>query len=357
MAKRDEGMSKEEKLKRMNEALSKVQKRFGKDTVKLASDDSFSDIDWWELSSPNLSDLMGKGLPKGRIVELFGAESSGKSSVAQYLAGEVQRQGGLVAYIDMENAVEPSWGKTLGFNLEEAIIAFPNTQEDALDLITDLVEAKAVDLIILDSVASMVPNAELSGESISEAQMGLAARNNNKFLRKIVGPLSKNNITLLAINQIREKIAGFIMGENVQVPGGLGWRFASSIRLQSYKKETLISGGEPNGILTRIKSKKNKVGIPFRDTLMKLIYHKGFQVEEEWIDFAVKYGVIEKGGSWFTLPNLKDKLQGKERVIAYLKANPDDFSKIKESTKLFMTKNKPIEDTEIKEEEVDPETD
>jgi len=319
-------------IKDLDSLMLELNKKYGRETVKISDDNDLDNIKWVDVSSPKLSLLFGKGVPVGRIIEFYGDYSTGKSSIFQYIAGEYQRQGKVVAYIDTENGVSKSFAKSLGFDLGKCILSYPDYQEQAQDIMIDLAESQKVDLIIWDSVAAIAPKAELEGE-MTDQLMGVAARNNNKFLRKITNILKKNNVTLLAVNQIRDKI-GVSFGNPQTTPGGNGLKFYASIRCQTYKKEIINDDNNvPSGMLIRVKNLKNKVGNPYRECEIKLSFKDGFIVEDEWIEIAVKEKIIEKTGGWYSLPNVPEKIQGLENVIKYFRANSTAYNEVIERTK------------------------
>ena len=340
--------------KSFNDLLKKSQKKYGEELIRIGNDNVISGIEWWELDSPKIADLLGKGLPKGRMIEVYGEESTGKTSLCYYFSGQVQKQGGNIVYIDTENAVDPEYASQMGLDLEKALIVQPDYGEQALDIAIDMIESNQVDLIIIDSVAALVPKAELEGE-MTDMTIGLMARTNSKFCRKVASILNKAKCSIIFVNQTRDKI-GVLYGNPTTTSGGKAIKFASSIRLQTYKKETLIgSDKRPYGNICRLKTVKNKVACPYRDTEVTLLYGKGYDVEGEWIDFAVLHNVIQKSGGWFQVPNVEKRIQGLHNVKAYLEENPEEYEEIKKKVKKLMNRTIHEEDEEIKENAKDEE--
>jgi len=326
-----------------------LDKKFGKGAAFLVSEfDDLPSIERIPIKSPKLSWMLGGGLPKGRIFELYGPESAGKTSLACMLAGDVQNNGGTVGYIDAEHAIDIEYAKTLGFNIDDAILSQPNSGEQALDIAIAMAESEAIDLIVVDSVAALTPQAELDGE-MGNMQMGAQARLMGKGLRKIASTLSNNNVSILFLNQIRMTMAGF--GNPEVSPGGKSLKFYASIRIEIRKIEFITDKNEIIGLKSRIKITKNKTAPPMKRGEFEIIFGKGFQTENEWAEFIIEYGVIKgkPGGSWFDISNPFNgdevKVQGKNTGVAnYLEDHPDFKEWCINETKKRMFPNQTFEE-------------
>jgi recombination protein RecA len=308
-------------LKELDSLVSSLEKKFGKGIVTLM-ENSNNGVERWKLRSLNLTDLTCGGIPKSRIIEVYGPESNGKTTLATILGAEVQSQDGVVAYIDVENAIDPIYAKTLGLDISRCIFCQPTSGEEAIDVALALAESGKVALIIIDSVAALTPKAEIEGDT-GDMQMGAQARLMGKACRKLVAVLGKTKTVCLFINQIRMKI-GVLYGNPETTPGGLALKYYSSIRMEVRKSEWIEEGtGDSKrkiGFIANIKTVKNKVGIPFKKREMKIIFGKGLQVEDEFVDFALETGVILRRGTWYFY-NDERLGQGKDAAIDYLKSN------------------------------------
>lgn len=315
----------------LDNLLHTIEKEFGKGVAMIISDEKgIPRIPRWPISSPKFMDILGGGIPKGRIIELYGAESSGKTSLACYLAGQVQQNGGVAAFVDAEQSFDPFYMRTFGFDVTKSIYVQPSSGEQALNIVETMVESGEVDFIVVDSVTALVPEAELNGE-MGDQQMGLQARLMSKACRKLINLMATRRCTVLFINQIRMKI-GVMYGNPEETTGGKALKFYSSIRLDARKKENIMRGQEVVGQTVRIKTVKNKTALPFKKTELNILFNEGIQVEEEYIDFAITHGIIEKGGPWYTIKQTGDKYQGKEAVKEVLLADPDLFAEIRRQT-------------------------
>lgn len=270
------------------------------------------------------------GLPKGRIVEISGPESSGKSSFALHVVAECQAAGGIAAYIDAEHSLDPTYCSVFGVNVDDLIVSQPDDGEQALDIADELVESKAVDLIIIDSVSALVPRAELSG-SIGDVHMGLQARLMSQALRILTGKCSKNNVIILFINQLRQSI-GVTYGSNEVTSGGKALKFFSTLRLDARRKEEIKDGNNLIGHTIKIKAKKNKCGVPFKECLLDLYYDSGFDKEASLIEYADSLGIFEKAGSWFKMDGV-NVANGLPALKKLLKADKEALEKVKEKVK------------------------
>ncbi len=323
------------KSKSLELAISQIDRQFGKGSIMKLGDDK-KPIAENSISTGCLSldvALGVGGVPKGRIIELFGPESSGKTTLALHIVAEAQRAGGYAAFIDAEHAVDPEYSKRLGVNIKELLISQPDTGEQALEICETLVRSGAMSIIIVDSVAALVPRAELEGD-MGDSHMGLQARLMSQALRKLTGTVSRSNTTVLFINQIREKI-GVMFGNPETTPGGRALKFYSSIRMDIRRVTTLKDGGEMVGSRTRVKVIKNKVAPPFKMTEFDIMYGKGISFEGDILDLAVKGNIIEKTGAWFSYEEVKIG-QGRENAKVYLKENKDVLDAIIEKVKSFM---------------------
>lgn len=326
-----------------------LDKKFGKGAAFLVSEsDDLPHIERIPVMSPKLSWILGGGIPKGRIIELYGPESAGKTSLACMLAGDVQKNGGTVGFIDAEHAIDIEYAKTLGFTIDDSILSQPDSGEQALDIAIAMAESEAIDLIIVDSVAALTPLAELNGE-MGNMQMGAQARLMGKGLRKIAATLSQNNVTIIFLNQVRMTMSGF--GNPETTPGGKSLKFYSSIRLEIRKIEFIVKGTETVGLKSRIKTTKNKTAPPMRKGEFEIIFGEGFKTENEWAEYIVQYDIIKgkPGGSWFDISNQFNgdevKVQGKTTgVITYLDEHPDFKEWAINETKKRMFPNQEFEE-------------
>lgn len=343
-------MEEKEAKKKLDSFLKDMEKSYGKGTVSSADtiEEFNRTIPRWPITSPIISYLLGGGVPKGRIIELYGPESGGKTSIASYLAGCVQQSlepGERVMVIDVENSYDLDYMKTMGLNTDNIIFSQPSSGEDALQIAEDAVKTGLVKFIIIDSVAALTPKAEIEGE-MGDQQMGLQARLMGKGCRKLASILNQNKATVVFINQIREKV-GVMYGNPETTPGGRALKFYSSIRIEVRKVEYLKQGqNDPYGLKTRIKAVKNKTAAPFRKGEVEIIFGKGLQFEKEYVAFAIEYDIIEKAGSWFAYGK-EFRMQGADNVADYLRDNPKLFNEIKEKVNSTMG----ILSTPVKEEE------
>jgi recombination protein RecA len=323
------------KTKSLELAITQIDRQFGKGSImKLGDDHQPSFENSISTGCLSLDVALGVGgVPKGRIIELFGPESSGKTTLALHIVAEAQKAGGYAAFIDAEHAVDPEYSKVLGVNIKELLISQPDTGEQALEICETLVRSGAMSIIVIDSVAALVPRAELEGD-MGDSHMGLQARLMSQALRKLTGTVSRSNTTVLFINQIREKI-GVMFGNPETTPGGRALKFYSSIRMDIRRVTTLKDGGEMVGSRTRVKVIKNKVAPPFKQTEFDIMYGLGISYEGDILDLAVAGNIIEKTGAWFSYDNIKIG-QGRENSKNYLKENNDVLKSVVEKVKAFM---------------------
>jgi len=328
-----------EKEELLAQTLKEIQKQFGKGSVMILGNDNTCDVEALPSGVLPLDKALGiGGYPKGRICEIFGPESSGKTTVALHAVAECQKQGGKVAFIDAEHALDPSYAQKLGVNIDELILSQPDSGEEALQIVDLLIKSNAIDLIIVDSVAALVPQAELDGE-MEDQQMGLQARLMSKALRKITGNLSKTKCTLIFINQLREKLnTGFVVpGGGETTSGGRALKFYSSIRIDVRKVETLKKNNEPYGHRLLLKVVKNKVAAPFKTCNVTVLYGEGISEIENTIDLAIDLGLIERTGSWFSY-NGEKVGQGRDSIKVLLLNNEEVYEEIKSKVREYLFK-------------------
>ncbi len=308
-----------EKDKRLEEVLANIEKQFGKGSIMKLGDHEHQKIEVSPTGSISLDLALGVGgYPKGRIIEIYGPESSGKTTIALHAIAEVQKQGGRAAFIDAEHALDPVYASNLGVDIDELLLSQPDTGEQALEICDALVRSEALSIIVIDSVAALVPQAEIDGE-IGDNQIGLQARLMSRALRKLSGSISKTQTIVIFINQLREKV-GVIFGNPETTPGGKALKYYSSVRLDIRRGEQIKNNSEILGNKTNIKVVKNKVAPPFKTTTIEIIYGQGISRLGEIIDLSAEYGIIEKSGSWYAYQGNKIG-QGKENTKQYLKQN------------------------------------
>lgn len=305
--------------KALETALNQIEKQFGKGAVMKLGQDSVLNVEAISTGSLSLDIALGiGGVPRGRIVEIFGPESSGKTTVALHIAAEAQKAGGEAVFIDVEHALDPVYAKALGVDIDALLVSQPDTGEQALEICEALVRSGAVDVVVVDSVAAMVTKAEIEGE-MGDAHVGLQARLMSQALRKLTGAISKSNCVVIFINQLREKI-GISYGNPETTPGGRALKFYSSVRLDVRRSEQLKSGTDAIGNRTKIKVVKNKVAPPFKEAFFDIMYGEGISKEGEILDLAVELEIISKGGAWFTYGDVR--MQGRDNLKSYMKENP-----------------------------------
>jgi len=317
--------------KALDAALAQIERQFGKGSVMRLGEEGRAPVEVIPTGSIALDIALGiGGLPRGRIVEVYGPESSGKTTVALHAIANVQAAGGLAAFIDAEHALDPDYASKLGVDLDNLYVAQPDTGEQALEIADTLVRSGAIDLIVIDSVAALVPRAEIEGE-MGDSHMGLQARLMSQALRKMAGALNNTNTTAIFINQLREKI-GVMFGSPETTTGGKALKFYASVRLDVRRIETLKGGTEAVGNRTRVKVVKNKVAPPFKQAEFDILYGEGISREGSLIDMGVEVGVVKKSGAWYTYDG--DQLgQGKENARTFLKDNPDLSNEIEKRIK------------------------
>ena len=346
------GKDNSEKMKALEAALGQIEKQFGKGSVMTLGDYTAMNVEAIPTGALSLDIALGiGGIPRGRIIEVFGPESSGKTTLALHLIAEAQKMGGEAAFIDAEHALDPVYAKHLGVNIDELIVSQPDTGEQALEIAEALVRSGALDIIVVDSVAALVPKAEIDGD-MGDAHVGLQARLMSQALRKLAGVINKSKCVIVFINQLREKV-GVMFGNPETTPGGRALKFYSSVRLDIRRIESLKQDGEVIGNRTRVKVVKNKVAPPFREAEFDIIYGKGISKEGNILDAAVNLDIVEKSGSWFSYNG--DRIgQGRENVKDYLAKNPKVAEEIE--GKIRANYEKAFEKS-LGEEENDPEQD
>ena len=320
-------MKQEEKLKALDAALVKIEKDYGKGSVmKLGEYQADRTIEVTPTGSISLDIALGVGgVPKGRIIEIYGPESSGKTTVALHMVAEVQKRGGIAGFIDAEHALDPVYAKNIGVDIDNLYISQPDTGEQGLEITETMVRSGAIDIIIVDSVAALVPKAEIDGD-MGDSHVGLQARLMSQALRKLTGVVSKFNCTVIFINQLREKV-GVMFGNPETTTGGRALKFYSSIRLDVRRTETLKQAGEMIGNRTRIKVVKNKVAPPFKQAEFDIMFGKGISREGDVLDLAAKEDIIVKSGAWYSYKGEKIG-QGRENAKKYLADNPAVFDEV-----------------------------
>ncbi len=321
----------EKKDQLLQEALKAIEKEYGKGSIMRLGDRAEVSVDAIPSGSLALDLALGiGGYPKGRIVEIYGPESSGKTTLALHAIAECQKQGGRCAFIDAENAIDPVYAKNLGVDIDELILSQPDSGEQALEITEVLIKSGAIDLVVIDSVAALVPQAELDGE-MGDASVGLQARLMSKAMRKLAGVMNRSNTTAIFINQLREKV-GILFGNPETTPGGRALKFYSSVRLDVRRGETLKNGSEAIGNATKIKVVKNKVAPPFKTATVNVIYGEGISHADEVINLAVENDIISKAGAWFSYDGEKIG-QGFQSVREYFKNNPEFAEKVTQQVK------------------------
>ena len=325
------GKEGDKKEKTLGFTISQIEKQFGKGSImKLGEAAAASRIPAIRTDVIALDRALGVGgIPRGRVVEIFGPESSGKTTLSLHIVAQAQKQGGVAAFIDAEHALDPDYSNAIGVNIDDLLISQPDSGEQALEIADMLVRSGAVDIVVIDSVAALVPRAEIEGE-MSDQQMGLQARPMSKALRKLTASINKSKTTVIFINQIREKI-GVMFGNPETTPGGRALKFYSSVRLDVRRVGTIKDGQETIGARTRAKVVKNKVAPPFKDAEFDILFSEGISKESSLLDVAAEQGIITKSGAWFSYKN-EHIGQGRENARRFLKENPDVFGEILQET-------------------------
>ncbi len=334
-----ESSSRAEKLKALELTLSQIERQFGKGAIMKLGGNVKSDVPALPTGAISLDMALGVGgIPRGRVAEIFGPESSGKTTLTLSVIAETQRKGGIAAFIDAEHSFDPTYGKKIGVNVEELLISQPDNGEQALEIAEMLIRSNAVDIVVVDSVAALVPKAELEGE-MGQAQVGLQARLMSQAMRKLTAAISRSKTSLVFINQLREKI-GVMFGNPETTPGGRALKFFSSVRLDIRRIEHIKRGEEVVGSRVRVKVVKNKVAPPFRQAEFDILFGEGISKSGDIVDLGIVKGILQRTGTWITYGDLKLG-QGRDNARGYLKENPKLLQELE--TKLRDTLNSPEE--------------
>ena len=350
-----------EKKKALESALGQIEKQFGKGSVMKLGDFSAMNVEAIPTGALSLDVALGiGGIPKGRIVEIFGPESSGKTTLALHMIAECQKTGGEAAFIDAEHALDPVYAKHLGVDIDNLIVSQPDTGEQALEIAEALVRSGAIDIIVVDSVAALVPKAEIDGD-MGDSHVGLQARLMSQALRKLAGVLNKSNTAIIFINQLREKV-GIMFGNPETTTGGRALKFYASVRMDIRKTENLKQDGEVFGNRVRVKVVKNKVAPPFREAEFDIIYGKGISKSGNILDLGVNLDIVEKSGSWFSYNGARIG-QGRENAKKYLEENPEVMAEVEkkvrdkfnEAFEKSLSDDMTVEDDEEEKEPIDEE--
>ncbi len=321
----------DERKKALDIALSQIEKNFGKGSVMKLGEVGSVNVDAIPTGALSLDIALGiGGVPRGRIIEVFGPESSGKTTVALHMIAEAQKMGGIAAFIDAEHALDPVYAKHLGVDVDNLIVSQPDTGEQALEITEQLVRSGAIDIIVVDSVAALVPKAEIDGE-MGDSHVGLQARLMSQALRKLTGVLAKSKTVAVFINQLREKV-GIMFGNPETTPGGRALKFYSSVRLDVRKQEAIKINGEVMGSRTKVKVVKNKVAPPFREAEFDIVYGKGISTSGCILDLAVNLDIVNKSGAWFSYNGEKIG-QGREAAKAFLEANKNIMAEVEKKVR------------------------
>ena len=341
-------MAKEDKLKALDAAIAQIEKQYGKGSVmKLGDNSANMNVETVPTGSLSLDIALGLGgLPKGRIIEVYGPESSGKTTVALHCVAEVQKRGGIAGFIDAEHALDPVYARNIGVDIDNLYISQPDCGEQALEITETMVRSGAIDVIVIDSVAALVPKAEIDGE-MGDSFVGLQARLMSQALRKLTAVISKSNCIVIFINQLREKV-GVMFGNPETTTGGRALKFYSSVRLDVRRTESLKQGGEIVGNHVRVKVVKNKIAPPFREAEFDIMFGQGISREGDVLDLAVNAGIVNKSGAWYAYEG--DKIgQGRENAKTYIHENPAFFDMLEAKVRDFYFTQPEDEDAAVQE--------
>ena len=330
-------MNNKENIKIIKEALATIEKRFGKESIMLLGDTEKTNVETFPTGSFALDYILGiGGFPRGRIIEIFGPESSGKTTIALHAISEIQKLGGIAAFIDAEHSIDPKYAQNLGVEINDLILSQPDSGEQALEIVDILAKSGNIDLIVVDSVAALVPEVELQGE-MKDQTIGAQARLMSKALRKITGSLNKNKTTIIFINQVREKV-GVLFGSPETTSGGRALKFYASIRIDVRRISSIGNGDFISGNVVKMKIVKNKLAAPFKTATTEIIFSKGISKISEIIDFAEENKIIDKKGSWYSYEN-QNIAQGKNNLKSILESNDELFKAIYEKVLLKINDN------------------
>ncbi len=347
-------MAKEDKLKALDAAIAQIEKQYGKGSVmKLGDNSANMNVETVPTGSLSLDIALGLGgLPKGRIIEVYGPESSGKTTVALHCVAEVQKRGGIAGFIDAEHALDPVYARNIGVDIDNLYISQPDCGEQALEITETMVRSGAVDIVVVDSVAALVPKAEIDGD-MGDSHVGLQARLMSQALRKLTAVISKSNCIVIFINQLREKV-GVMFGNPETTTGGRALKFYSSVRLDVRRTESLKQGGEIVGNHVRVKVVKNKIAPPFREAEFDIMFGQGISREGDVLDLAVNAGIVNKSGAWYAYEG--DKIgQGRENAKTYIHENPAFFDMLEAKVRDFYFTQPEDEDATVQEDSKKPE--
>ena len=347
-------MAKEDKLKALDAAIAQIEKQYGKGSVmKLGDNSANMNVETVPTGSLSLDIALGLGgLPKGRIVEVYGPESSGKTTVALHCVAEVQKRGGIAGFIDAEHALDPVYARNIGVDIDNLYISQPDCGEQALEITETMVRSGAVDIVVVDSVAALVPKAEIDGD-MGDSHVGLQARLMSQALRKLTAVISKSNCIVIFINQLREKV-GVMFGNPETTTGGRALKFYSSVRLDVRRTESLKQGGEIVGNHVRVKVVKNKIAPPFREAEFDIMFGQGISREGDVLDLAVNAGIVNKSGAWYAYEG--DKIgQGRENAKTYIHENPAFFDMLEAKVRDFYFTQPEDEEDEVQQDSKKPE--
>ena len=341
-------MAKEDKLKALDAAIAQIEKQYGKGSVmKLGDNSANMNVETVPTGSLSLDIALGLGgLPKGRIIEVYGPESSGKTTVALHCVAEVQKRGGIAGFIDAEHALDPVYARNIGVDIDNLYISQPDCGEQALEITETMVRSGAVDIVVVDSVAALVPKAEIDGD-MGDSHVGLQARLMSQALRKLTAVISKSNCIVIFINQLREKV-GVMFGNPETTTGGRALKFYSSVRLDVRRTESLKQGGEIVGNHVRVKVVKNKIAPPFREAEFDIMFGQGISREGDVLDLAVNAGIVNRSGAWYAYEG--DKIgQGRENAKTYIHENPAFFDMLEAKVRDFYFTQPEDEDAAVQE--------
>lgn len=347
-------MAKEDKLKALDAAIAQIEKQYGKGSVmKLGDNSANMNVETVPTGSLSLDIALGLGgLPKGRIIEVYGPESSGKTTVALHCVAEVQKRGGIAGFIDAEHALDPVYARNIGVDIDNLYISQPDCGEQALEITETMVRSGAVDIVVVDSVAALVPKAEIDGD-MGDSHVGLQARLMSQALRKLTAVISKSNCIVIFINQLREKV-GVMFGNPETTTGGRALKFYSSVRLDVRRTESLKQAGEIVGNHVRVKVVKNKIAPPFREAEFDIMFGQGISREGDVLDLAVNAGIVNKSGAWYAYEG--DKIgQGRENAKTYIHENPAFFDMLEAKVRNFYFTQPEDEDAAVQEDSEKPE--
>ncbi|AMW31565.1 MULTISPECIES: recombinase RecA [Limnospira] len=343
-----------EKQKALNSVLNQIEKSFGKGSIVRLGDSARMKVETISSGALTLDLALGGGLPRGRVIEIYGPESSGKTTLALHAIAEIQKTGGIAAFVDAEHALDPTYAAALGVDIENLLVSQPDTGEMALEIVDQLVRSVAVDIVVVDSVAALVPRAEIEGD-MGDSHMGLQARLMSQALRKITGNIGKSGCTVIFLNQLRQKI-GIVYGNPETTTGGNALKFYASVRLDIRRTQTLKKGSDEYGIRAKVKVAKNKVAPPFRIAEFDIIFGQGISTIGCLIDLAEETGVIKRKGAWYSYNN-ENIGQGRDRTITYMQENPAFTEEIDKRVRAALAGGAVVSATSVVKLDDNPDTD